>query len=103
MACRIHLIGPSPQLTGAESAVGNRAAHVTHRRFGPCRARPQPLRFHMNDSALSFVAWAVMFAAGFSGVIDLISMLFDRHPTATVASSSRHMQRNDRAQVCKPT
>jgi hypothetical protein len=57
----------------------------------------------MNDSAPSFRRWAVMFAAGFSGVIDLISMLFDRHPTATVASSSRHMQRNDRAQVCKPT
>jgi hypothetical protein len=45
----------------------------------------------MNDSALSFRRWAVMFAAGFSGVIDLISMLFDRHPTPTVASSSRHM------------
>jgi len=57
----------------------------------------------MNDSALSFRRWAVMFAAGFSGVIDLISMLFDPAADADGRDLIQAYAANDQAQVCKPT
>ncbi|HET9778816.1 MAG TPA: hypothetical protein VFP81_05985 [Propionibacteriaceae bacterium] len=52
----------------------------------------------MNDSALSFRRWAVIFAAGLSGVIVLISMLFDPAPDAEGRELIQAYAANDRAQ-----
>jgi hypothetical protein len=52
----------------------------------------------MNDSALSFRRWAVIFAAGLSGVIVLISMLFDPAPDAAGRELIQAYAANDRAQ-----
>ena len=52
-----------------------------------------------NDSALSFRRWAVILAAGLSGVIVLISIIVEPAPDAPgVARSSRHMRPTTRAQ-----
>ncbi len=52
----------------------------------------------MNDSALSFRRWAVILAAGLSGVIVLISMLFDPAPDAEGRELIQAYAANDRAQ-----
>ncbi len=52
----------------------------------------------MNDSALSFRRWAVILAAGLSGVIVLISMLFDPAPDAEGRELLQAYAANDRAQ-----
>src|SRR5688572_8127246 len=51
-----------------------------------------------NDSALSFRRWAVILAAGLSGVIVLISMLFDPAPDAVGRELIQAYAANDRAQ-----
>jgi hypothetical protein len=52
----------------------------------------------MNDSALSFRRWAVILAAGLSGVIVLISMLVDPAPDAEGRELIQAYAANDRAQ-----
>ena len=52
----------------------------------------------MNDSALSFRRWAVILAAGLSGVTVLISMLFDPAPDAEGRELIQAYAANDRAQ-----
>jgi hypothetical protein len=52
----------------------------------------------MNDSARSFRRWAVIFAAGLSGVIVLISMLVDPAPDAEGRELIQAYAANDRAQ-----
>jgi hypothetical protein len=52
----------------------------------------------MNDSALSFRRWVVILAAGLSGVIVLISMLFDPAPDAEGRELIQAYAANDRAQ-----
>jgi hypothetical protein len=52
----------------------------------------------MNDSALSFRRWVVILAAGPSGVIVLISMLFDPAPDAEGRELIQAYAANDLAQ-----
>jgi hypothetical protein len=52
----------------------------------------------MNDSGLSFRRWVVILAAGLSGVIVLISMLFDPAPDAEGRELIQAYAANDRAQ-----
>jgi hypothetical protein len=52
----------------------------------------------MNDSALSFRRWAVILAAGLSGVIVLISILVDPAPDAEGRELIQAYAANDRAQ-----
>jgi len=46
----------------------------------------------MHDSALSFRRWAVILAAGLSGVIVFISIVVETGRTAEIPRFSRHMQ-----------
>jgi hypothetical protein len=46
----------------------------------------------MNDSALSFRRWAVILAAGLSGVIVLISIVVEPGRPPNIPRFSRHMQ-----------
>jgi hypothetical protein len=57
-----------------------------------------PTRSPMNDSALSFRRWAVILAAGLSGIIVLISIIVEPAPDAERREILQAYAANDRAQ-----
>jgi hypothetical protein len=77
---------PEPGGTGSDHRIGA----VKH---DPTASVPA-----MNDSALCFRRWAVILAAGLSGVTVLISMLFDPAPDAEGRELIQAYAANDRAQ-----